>query len=120
MYDMDGQEIIESDWEKHINAKKKKQKKAQFEYSWRIDTNLYEQWLSAKQRKCYSSRTFNLDGLDFQIKVYPKGLYYKSSECYVCVQCMSLPTDCTYVKCFTRRWCVAVEGRWRWVEELSV
>eukprot|EP01083_Nonionella_stella_P088234 245757_1 len=118
MYDMDGQEIKESDWKKHINAKKKKPKKAQFEYSWLIDTNLYEQWLSAEKGKCYSSRTFSLDGLDFQIKVYPKG-NHEIDGCYVCVQCMSLPTDCTNVKCFTRIWCDALDFSCRKVDDLS-
>eukprot|EP01083_Nonionella_stella_P107010 309432_1 len=118
MYDMNGQEIKESDWKKHINAKKKKPKKAQFEYSWLIDTNLYEQWLSAEKGKCYSSRTFTLDGLDFQIKVYPKG-NHEIDGCYVCVQCMSLPTDCTNVKCFTRIWCDALDFSCRKVDDLS-
>eukprot|EP01083_Nonionella_stella_P088232 245753_1 len=118
MYDMDGQEIKESDWKKHINAKKKKPKKAQFEYSWLIDTNLYEQWLSAEKGKCYSSRTFSLDGLDFQMKVYPKG-NEDNSGCHVYVQCKSLPTDCTNVKCFTRIWCDALDFSCRQVRDLS-
>eukprot|EP01083_Nonionella_stella_P316197 1145216_1 len=120
MYDMDGQEIKESDWKKHINAKKKKPKKAQFEYSWLIETNLYKQWLNAEKGECYSSRTFSLDGLDFQMKVYPKGNEDNcNSGCHVYVQCKSLPTDCTNVKCFTRIWCDALDFSCRQVRDLS-